>query len=358
MLGVGGSIALSTGLAALGSAASGVSAGVMNRRGEKFARDQMKWQEKQTQLARDWQLQMWNKENAYNSASEQRKRWEQAGFNPYMMQSDSGNAGSVGSVSAPSGVATPNYQSGDYSAISAAGASAADMLYNRELQKANVEKVRNESEKSASDVRLQKIDELTRGAENLQRLKGLVTDNQYKKLLAEYQEYATEILKDTKEDAKESVRLDNDSKRADIDLKIQQAATEHWNALSAKFGYEKLPERFNNEMQLYAAQIFQAVASGKLSQAQASESFARKLLTEAQTNGVKISNKIAFKTAGSLISSMNAENWSKLGYYGIDSETQYGRGNQKWLNDVSGNIPVAIGRVLGEQLAKFMHKGY
>lgn len=313
---------------------------------------------KQTQLARDWQLQMWNKENAYNSALAQRERWEKAGFNPYFMQSDSGNAGSVGSVSPPSGVATPNYQSGDYSAISSAGLSAADMLFNRELQKANIEKVRNESEKSASDVRLQKIDELTRGAENLQRLKGLITDNQYKKLLAEYQEYATEILKDTKEDAKESVRLDNDSKRADIDLKVQQAATEHWNALSAKFGYEKLPERFNNEMQLYAAQIFQAVASGKLSQAQASESFARKLLIEAQKDGVKISNKVAFKTAGSLIASMNAENRSKLGYYGVDFETQYHRGGKKWTIESTQNLPAAIGAALGEQFAKWFPKSY
>lgn len=42
----------------------------------------------------DFSLDMWNRNNAYNSASEQRKRLEAAGLNPYMMM-DGGSAGTA-----------------------------------------------------------------------------------------------------------------------------------------------------------------------------------------------------------------------------------------------------------------------
>ena len=41
---------------------------------------------------RNWQENMWNKENAYNTASAQRQRLEEAGLNPYLMM----NGGSAG----------------------------------------------------------------------------------------------------------------------------------------------------------------------------------------------------------------------------------------------------------------------
>ncbi|WP_402845625.1 hypothetical protein [Microbacterium sp. GXS0129] len=48
---------------------------------------------------REFQEYMWNRQNAYNSPSAQRERWEEAGRNPYMM--DSGGAGNASS--SPSG---------------------------------------------------------------------------------------------------------------------------------------------------------------------------------------------------------------------------------------------------------------
>ena len=43
---------------------------------------------------RNWQENMWNKENAYNTASAQRQRLEEAGLNPYLMM----NGGSAGTA--------------------------------------------------------------------------------------------------------------------------------------------------------------------------------------------------------------------------------------------------------------------
>ena len=47
---------------------------------------------REAQKARDFQLDMWNRENEYNKASSQRKRLEDAGYNPYMSDAQAGTA--------------------------------------------------------------------------------------------------------------------------------------------------------------------------------------------------------------------------------------------------------------------------
>ena len=53
--------------------------------------------ERMAMQQRDWQENMWNKENAYNTASAQRQRLEEAGLNPYLMMTG-GSAGTASSV--------------------------------------------------------------------------------------------------------------------------------------------------------------------------------------------------------------------------------------------------------------------
>lgn len=65
-----------------------------------------RFQAEQAQLERDYQTEMWNKTNEYNSAANQRARLEEAGLNPYLMMDggDAGSAQSVSGVNPPSGV--------------------------------------------------------------------------------------------------------------------------------------------------------------------------------------------------------------------------------------------------------------
>ena len=56
---------------------------------------------------RNWQENMWNKENAYNTASAQRQRLEEAGLNPYLMMNE-GSAGTAQSVG--TGASAPSYR--------------------------------------------------------------------------------------------------------------------------------------------------------------------------------------------------------------------------------------------------------
>lgn len=107
-----------------------------------------------------FQTDMWNKNNEYNSASSQRERLEAAGLNPYMMmnggsagvaQSMSGSAGAAPSGGAPSGqgvtppTATP--YSADYSGITAGLGRAIDVLSSmpdRKVKEAQADNLRIE----------------------------------------------------------------------------------------------------------------------------------------------------------------------------------------------------------------------
>ena len=53
--------------------------------------------ERMAMQQRDFQENMWNKENEYNTASAQRQRLEEAGLNPYLMM-NGGSAGTAQSV--------------------------------------------------------------------------------------------------------------------------------------------------------------------------------------------------------------------------------------------------------------------
>ena len=70
---------------------------------------------------RNWQENMWNKENAYNTASAQRQRLEEAGLNPYLMM-NGGSAGvsqsaGPGASASSSGSAVMHPFLADYSGI-------------------------------------------------------------------------------------------------------------------------------------------------------------------------------------------------------------------------------------------------
>lgn len=87
-----------------------------NEWSEKMAQKQMNYNtmmnEKQfgqakelQQIQNDYQTEMWNKTNEYNSASAQRQRLEDAGLNPYLMMS----GGSAGSAVAMNGSSASVY---------------------------------------------------------------------------------------------------------------------------------------------------------------------------------------------------------------------------------------------------------
>nr|CDL65728.1 unnamed protein product [uncultured bacterium] len=70
---------------------------------QRFALGQMEWQSQEAQKQRDFQLDMWNRNNEYNKPDEQMKRLEEAGINPWQSMGNSSVASGNSSLSQPSG---------------------------------------------------------------------------------------------------------------------------------------------------------------------------------------------------------------------------------------------------------------
>ena len=97
--------------ATLGSAVIG---GVANLFGQKsandtnvmLAEDARNWQTVENKKNRDWQEMMWNKQNEYNTPANQRKLFEEGGYNPYLLGRENLGSG-AGAAGTPSMTGTP-----------------------------------------------------------------------------------------------------------------------------------------------------------------------------------------------------------------------------------------------------------
>ena len=111
----------------------------------------------EAEKARQFQLDMWNRENEYNSASSQRQRLSEAGLNPYLMM-NGGNAGVASSSgpSSPASAAPPlSMQRQDFSGLSSTLSSALQISNQTKETNANVQSL--QSQKSLFDAQANSI---------------------------------------------------------------------------------------------------------------------------------------------------------------------------------------------------------
>ena len=154
---------------------------------------------------------MWEKQNAYNSPVEQRKRLEQAGLNPNLMM----NGGSAGTAeTAPtadtsgvqqvpdigSTIASGYQQFGN--SLSNAASQIAGMVYNNDLQQANVQKAQAEAQSSSEDARYKELQNQFASFQFIADLR----EKQYRGLIAK-SDY--EYLRDSMQDRLDSVKFQN-----------------------------------------------------------------------------------------------------------------------------------------------------
>lgn len=246
---------------------------------------------------RNWQENMWNKENAYNTASAQRQRLEEAGLNPYLMMNggSSGVAQSAGTGSAASssGNAVMQPFQADYSGIG----SSIGNIFQYELM---------QSEKSQ-----------LQGARQLADAKAMETlsNIDWGKLTDETRGFlkSTGLVRAQLGYAKEQQESDNMAMTGLI-LRAQRSGMLLDNEAKGILN-KYLDQQQQLDLSVKAADYYQRMASGYLSYSEAKKAIAEEALAAARTRGQNISNEVASRISESQIAANIAANESAAAYH-------------------------------------------
>lgn len=267
---------------------------------------------------RNWQENMWNKENAYNTASAQRQRLEEAGLNPYLMMNggSSGVAQSAGTgaSASSSGSAVMQPFQADYSGI---GASIGNIFQYELMQ----------SERSQ-----------LQGARQLADAKAMETlsNVDWGKLTDETRNYlkSTGLARAQLGYAKEQQEVDNMAMTGLI-MRAQRSGLLLDNEAKGILN-KYLDQQQQFDLNVKAADYYQRMSSGYLSYAAAKKAIAEEALAAARARGQNISNYVASRIAESQIAANIAANQSSAAYHneelrlGLPQDNARSRNIESW----------------------------
>ena len=252
---------------------------------------------REAQKARDFQLDMWNRENEYNKASSQRKRLEEAGYNPYMSDAQAGSATGMSGTSAASaaGAAPQIPYTPDFQSVGVNLASALKMM----------------SEKKQTDIENLNMSDLLRSQiwQNLG-----ATD--WRNASPEARAYNLSQGRKAAELGMASLEENLSNQRWSNNLLVANIANSLLDADAKTVMNKYLDENQRAELNIKAANYEYLIMSGQMKRQEVNNLIAEEVLTYAKANGQKISNRIAEETADKLIEATNNTNMYFGGYYG------------------------------------------
>ena len=252
---------------------------------------------REAQKARDFQLDMWNRENEYNSASPQRKRREEAGYNPYMGDAQAGTAtGMSGTSAATAAGAAPQVPyTPDFQSVGVNLASALKMM----------------SEKKQTDIENLNMSDLLRSQiwQNLG-----ATD--WRNASPEARAYNLSQGRKAAELGMASLEENLSNQRWSNNLLVANIANSLLDAESKSILNKYLDEQQLAELNLKAANYEYLVMSGQMKRQEINNLIAEEIETYARANGYNLQNYITRKTANGLIRATNNTNLYFGDYYG------------------------------------------
>lgn len=269
---------------------------------------------REAEKARQYQTEMWNKTNEWNSPKNVRKRLQEAGYNPYlgMESSNVGTAQSAGS-SSPASAASPIQNNplqfdGLQNALSTA------------IQMSNATKVSNAE---VSNLQGQKSLSDARAADTLSNIDWYKLTPEYRNWLQTTGMSRAQLSFNTDRQNLENMQWVNKIQRAQrTDILLSNDTKRIIN--------KYLDKSQSLQLNLMANQAFQAFASGRLSLQQCKTEVTKQLLNMAGTEGQKISNRIASETADQLIGALqwqySSDEMFSRGYAGYAREAGKARG--------------------------------
>lgn len=251
---------------------------------------------REAQKARDFQLDMWNRENQYNSASSQRNRLEEAGYNPYMSDAQAGTATGMSGTSAASaaGAAPQLPYTPDFQSVGVNLASALKMM----------------SEKKQTDIENLNMSDLLRSQiwQNLG-----ATD--WRNASPEAREYNLAQGRRAAELGMASLEENLSNQRWSNNLLVANITNSLLDADAKTILNKYLDQQQQAELNIKAANYEYLVMSGQLKRQEVNNLIAEEIETYARANGYKIQNKILRETSDDLIRATNNTNFYFGSYY-------------------------------------------
>lgn len=278
--------AISAGASIIGGLLGKSSSDSASRTNLQINRENQIWNEKMMDKQNAWNLAQWNRENDYNSASQQVARYRAAGLNPYLMMQN-GSAGSASSVTSavPGNAGMSNTVSPfDYSAAAAGVGNAVSQYYNAQMISANIRKavaeaIGQEKQNTWLDTKLQA------------EIESLKQNTSSSKTRQELDKFSLFHAKTMLPGELATQSLQNSSLAETIaNQRANTLYTQMQTSLAAA-NLAWLPKEKEAEIAQYMANTFAAIESGKLSQKQGELALQNKLESSARTEGIHINNK-------------------------------------------------------------------
>ena len=269
----------------------------------------------EAEKARQFQLDMWNKTNEYNSASAQRSRLEEAGLNPYLMMNggSAGTAQSAGSSSPASAASPLSMQRQDFSGIGNILSSALQISNQSKLTDAQVQNL--QGQKSLADAQVQ---------QTLSNVDWYKLGPEYKNWLKTTGAVRANLSLNTDKQQLENMQWTQkimDAQRTNLLLSGESQLVIN----------KYLDQSQQLQLNIYASQYYDSMASGHLKYEQAVTEIAKRIEYYASAEGKRISNNIARETAASYIDALNAQHSSDSQYYKGFGKGAFNAGlNETW----------------------------
>lgn len=237
---------------------------------------------------------MWEKQNAYNSPVEQRRRLEQAGLNPNLMM----NGGSAGTAeTAPtadtsgvqqvpdigSTIASGYQQFGN--SLSNAASQIAGMVYNNDLQQANVAKANADANSASQDAQYKALQNQFAASQfladlRLKQYRGLIAKSDY------------QYLRDSMQDRLDAVTFQNTLTGSQSSYYNQMAGLVDVQRKIAQTNLDWLPREKQAGLAATLQNVRTMVSQMHLNYAQAKNAYAMATLNYANEAGVRINNRL------------------------------------------------------------------
>ena len=251
---------------------------------------------REAQKARDFQLDMWNRENEYNSASSQRKRLENAGYNPYMSDAQAGTASGMSGTSAATaaGAAPQVPYAPDFQSVGVNLASALKMM----------------SEKKQTDIENLNMSDLLRSQiwQNLG-----ATD--WRNASPEARAYNLSQGRRAAELGMASLEENLSNQRWSNNLLVANIANSLLDADTKTILNKYLDQQQQAELNIKAANYEYLVMSGQMKRQEINNLIAEEIETYARANGYNLQNRILRETSDGVIRATNNTNFYFGSYY-------------------------------------------